>query len=153
MLWEDYDGKIITLRDTKHPRAPRTERVPVPRPAREIIDALPRIDARILPYRPESVSASFERAVARLEIEDLRFHDLRHDGISLLFEQGLDIPEVSLISGHLSWNMLRRYTHLRPEGVLDKLDRGSITSPAPKKTGRRKLAVSASETGENRAGS
>jgi len=49
-------------------------------------------------------------------------HDLRHEGISRLFERGLNIPEVALISGHLSWNTLKRYTHIKPQTVLDKLN-------------------------------
>ena len=75
----------------------------------------------MLPYKTESVSAAFQRACARLKIEDLHFHDLRHEGISRLFEAGLAIEEVALISGHQSWNMLRRYTHIKPENVLEKL--------------------------------
>lgn len=121
MTWEDYTGRVQTLRDTKHPTKPRTEVVPVPPAAAAIINALPKIDARILPYKSESVSASFQRACERLKIEDLHFHDLRHEGICRLFERGLAIQEVALISGHQSWNMLRRYTHLKPENVLEKL--------------------------------
>jgi integrase len=121
MKWVDYTGSQITLHDTKNPNGYRTEIVPVPAPAAAIIDSLPRIDARILPYKPESVSASFQRACERLKIEDLRLHDLRHEGISRLFEQGLNIPEVSLISGHQSWATLKRYTHITGKQVLDKL--------------------------------
>jgi integrase len=123
-LWEDYDRKAgtLVLRDTKNPVAPRLETVPVPPAAAAIINALPVIDARILPYEGESISASFERACKRLGIEHLRFHDLRHEGISRLFEMGLDIPEVALISGHLTWATLKRYTHLKPAQVLEKIN-------------------------------
>jgi len=124
MEWSDYSGTTIILRDTKHPVRPRTEVVPVPPRAKAIIDALPKIDARILPYKSDSVSASFERACKRLSIDDLRFHDLRHEGISRLFEFGLSIQEVALISGHSSWNMLRRYTHLKPTDIVEKLNVG-----------------------------
>lgn len=62
------------------------------------------------------------RACDRLKIPDLHLHDLRHDGISRLFESGLGIPEVSMISGHLSWENLKRYTHLRPADVLEKMN-------------------------------
>lgn len=125
MKWANYGSGILTLEDTKHPRYPRDEKIPVPPQAAAILDTIPRFDARILPYKPESVSASFERAVKRLGLDDLRFHDLRHEGICRLFEMGLDIPEVSLISGHLSWTTLRRYTHLKPERVLEKLNAGA----------------------------
>lgn len=125
MRWVDYNRKArtIKLRDTKHPVNPRDELVPLSPQAMAILDSLPVIDERILPYKPESVSASFERITARLGIPDLRFHDLRHDGISRLFERGLSIQEVALISGHQSWAMLRRYTHLEAEQVARKLNK------------------------------
>lgn len=122
LKWVDVeDIGVATLRGTKHPTKPRTERVPVPPAAQAIIKSLPRIDACVLPYKSESVSAAFQRACIRLKIEDMHFHDLRHEGISRLFEAGLGIEEVALISGHQSWNMLKRYTHIKPENVLEKL--------------------------------
>lgn len=51
-------------------------------------------------------------------VEDLHFHDLRHEGVSRLFEMDWDIPRVSSVSGHRDWNSLRRYTHLR--GLADR---------------------------------
>lgn len=129
MRWDDYRGNTLTLRDTKHPRKPRTENIPVPPNAQVILDSLPRIDARILPYKAESVSAAFQRATERLKIADLHFHDLRHEGICRLFESGLDIPEVAMVSGHTSWTTLRRYTHLRPETVREKMNARQQTAP------------------------
>lgn len=120
--WVNYKDNVLTLIDTKHPRTPRKEQVPVPPLARDIIASLPRIDARVLPYVSESISASFDRATDRLGIEDLHLHDLRHEGICRLFELGLQIPEVSMISGHMSWATLKRYTHLMPQHVLEKMD-------------------------------
>jgi integrase len=46
----------------------------------------------------------------------LTFHDLRHDGVSRLFETGLSIPQVGSVSGHRAWSSLKRYTHLRQTG-------------------------------------
>ena len=48
-------------------------------------------------------------------LADLRFHDLRHEAISRLFERGLNHYEVASMSGHKSMQMLKRYTH--PEAV------------------------------------
>lgn len=122
-LWDDLDKtkRLLKLRDTKHPSKPRVETVPVPPEAMALIERLPRLDARILPYKEESISASFQRACARLGIADLRFHDLRHEGITRLFEAGHSIQEVALVSGHLSWGMLRRYTHLEAENLARKM--------------------------------
>lgn len=71
---------------------------------------------RIWPYNAESVSTSFTRACKLLGIEDLHFHDLRHEGISRLFEMGWNIPHVAQVSGHRSWQSLQRYTQFKKVG-------------------------------------
>ena len=62
----------------------------------------------------------------RLAWERLRsragLSDLRHEAISRFFELGLNIPEVAVISGHNDPRMLFRYTHLRAESLIPKLE-------------------------------
>lgn len=55
-------------------------------------------------------------------LKDLRFHDLRHEAVSRFVEGGLSDQQVAAISGHKSMQMLRRYTHLRAEDLVDELD-------------------------------
>jgi integrase len=55
-------------------------------------------------------------------LADLRFHDLRHEAVSRFVESGLSDQEVSAISGHKSMQMLKRYTHLRAENLVSRLD-------------------------------
>lgn len=50
-------------------------------------------------------------------IYDLKFHDLRHEATSRLFEAGLTIERVALVTGHKDWEMLRRYTLLKPKDL------------------------------------
>ena len=57
----------------------------------------------------------------KLDMEDWRFHDLRHEATSRLFEKGLNIMEVALITGHEDLRMLKRYTHLKPESLVTRL--------------------------------
>jgi integrase len=76
-------------------------------------------DERIFPFNHKSISTRFTRTCQELEIEDLHFHDLRHEGTSRLFEAGFAIHQVALVTGHKDWKMLRRYTHLRPEALHD----------------------------------
>jgi integrase len=57
----------------------------------------------------------------RAGINDLRFHDLRHEAVTRLFERGLSIAEVAAISGHKELRMLSRYTHLRAADVAVRL--------------------------------
>ena len=82
-------------------------------------NATPSID-RIFPYNGKSLGAAFRRACRALGIVDLRFHDLRHEATSRLFEAGFDIPEVSLVTGHKDWKMLRRYLNLRPDQLVGR---------------------------------
>lgn len=71
---------------------------------------------RIFPYSEQTIGNSFARATSDCGIKDLIFHDLRHEGISLMFEWGLGIADVATVSGHKDWKNLKRYTHIRPRG-------------------------------------
>ncbi|WP_434722669.1 tyrosine-type recombinase/integrase [Mesorhizobium sp. RIZ17] len=72
-------------------------------------------DDRIFPFNHKSVGTAFRRGCGDLDIRDLHFHNLRHEGTSRLFEAGFTIEQVALVPGHKDWKMLRRYTHLKPE--------------------------------------
>jgi integrase len=92
-----------------------------------IIDAQPRVklddgslDPRIFPFEPKSVGSAWTDTMEFLGIKDLRFHDLRHEAISRLFERGYSIQEVAQFTLHQSWTTLKRYTHLRPENVPER---------------------------------
>jgi integrase len=89
----------------------------LPEPAIRIITSrLHETSDKIFPYNGDAISAAFTRACKFLGIDDLHFHDLRHDGVSRLFEIGLNISHVAAVSGHRSWTSLKRYTHLRQRG-------------------------------------
>jgi len=128
----DRDKRLIVIRDRKHPRqkAGNHETIPLLGDALAIIDRQPRKDERIFPVSPEWISDAFLLACRVAGIEDLHFHDMRHEGISRLFEQGFSIEQVALVSGHRSWSQLRRYTQLRPESLLSREPRrDSLPSP------------------------
>ncbi len=120
ITWKDYepDAKRVLVRDMKHPgdKAGNDTWVELPDPCCAVIAAMPKTSDRIFPYTADAVSAAFTRACKALEIEDLHFHDLRHEGASRLFETGLTIPQVASVTGHRSWSSLQRYTHLRQTG-------------------------------------
>lgn len=75
----------------------------------------------VFPTTANAVMLVWTRALTKLEIHDLRWHDLRHEAVSRLFEKGLHPMEVASISGHRSMQMLKRYTHLKPESLLARL--------------------------------
>ncbi|MBB4272962.1 site-specific integrase [Rhizobium mongolense] len=118
--WSDLDEphRRILVRDMKHPGQKKGNDVWVELPpeALRIIKAMPRKKAEIFPYGTDAISAAFTRACQFLSIDDLHFHDLRHEGVSRLFEMGRTIPLAASVSGHRSWNSLQRYSHLREVG-------------------------------------
>jgi integrase len=75
----------------------------------------------IFPYNPRSVTAGFQRVRNSLGIEDLRYHDLRREGASRLFELGYSIEEVAQVTGHRNLNILWQvYTQLFPHKLHNK---------------------------------
>ena len=72
--------------------------------------------------RPYAFNKIFGQIKSDLGLVDLHFHDLRHEAVSRLVEAGLSDQKVSAISGHKSMQMLKRYTHLRAEDMVEELD-------------------------------
>ena len=117
----DFDRKTVLIKQRKDPKRKTSndQVVPLVGNAMALIQKQigHRNTGRIFPYSSRSASAAFTRACKSLGIEDLRFHDLRHAATVQLFRIGLDIPRVAMITGHKSWENLRRYTNLTAEDV------------------------------------
>jgi integrase len=128
LQWSDVDeeARMVLVRDRKHPRQKKgnDQRIPLLGMSWTVLKRQPvRSDEpRIFPCDEQTISKYFLQACRSLGIPDLHFHDLRHEGTSQLFEQGFEIQQVSLVSGHKDWRHLRRYTNLKPESLhaLDK---------------------------------
>ena len=122
LRWEhiDLNRRTAHLPDTKNGES-RT--VPLSTTAIRVLHALPRsLHGQVFPgVTTEAIKRAYIRAVRRAGIENLRFHDLRHEATTRLFEKGLNIMEVASITGHKDLRMLRRYTHLKAEDLARKL--------------------------------
>lgn len=78
---------------------------------------------RVFSYTSNGLKSAWRIMTQRLGIEDLHFHDLRHEACSRLTElDRLDIMEIAAITGHKSLAMLKRYTHLRASRLVKKLE-------------------------------
>ncbi|MDQ7075030.1 MAG: site-specific integrase [Gammaproteobacteria bacterium] len=77
-----------------------------------------RIDTPLLfpslknPSKPMGIRAPFLRALAKAEIEDFHFHDLRHSAASYLAMDGASMAEIAEVLGHKTLQMVKRYSHL-----------------------------------------
>ena len=122
ITWDNVDlsARTVHLPDTKngHPRT-----VPLSARALGAMRAVPSgYEGRVFTGKPGSIRAAFGAALKRSGVgSDLRFHDLRHEAVTRLFEKGLNPIEVGMISGHRSLSMLQRYTHLRAEDLVRRL--------------------------------
>jgi len=127
ILWSDVDEerRLVLIRDRKHPKRTKGNHQLVALIDRTGFDAWailnrqPKIDARIFPLTPETVSDDFAAACRAAGVDDLHFHDMRHEATSRLFESGMSIEQVALITGHADWRNLKRYVQLKPESVHD----------------------------------
>jgi integrase len=132
--WRDNDslGRTGLVRDAKHPTAREGNhlRFKYTPEAWAIVEKQPRASEYIFPHDPRSVGAAFTRACKVLGIPDLRFHDLRHEATSRLFERGYQIHEVAQFTLHESWNELKRYTNIRPENVREIPLEDTLRAPA-----------------------
>lgn len=121
LRWADQDATTRTgmVRDAKHPtrKIGNHRRFKYTPEGWEIAERQPRVSEFVFPFNSNSVGAAFTRACRMLGIVDLRFHDLRHEATSQLFERGYAIHEVAQFTLHESWQELKRYTQLRPEDV------------------------------------
>lgn len=120
LRWEDLNEveNTILVRDMKHPRKKRGNNVTVDVPAIAmcIIQSMPREGEYIFPFNPRSVGTAFRRIRDSVKVVGLRFHDLRHEGISRLFEIGEHDYFVRKISGHEPGGCVARYAHVRNKG-------------------------------------
>ena len=130
LKWSEIDlsGRLLRVAVSKNGHA-RT--IPLTPKAGEVLGSLRRQGELAFPISAFAVRQAWDRLTNRAGLLDFRFHDLRHEAVSRLFEAGLNVPEVALISGHRTPAMLFRYTHPRPELIAEKLARLGEPSQEP----------------------
>lgn len=125
--WDDLntENKTVLIRDRKDPRKKEGNHMIAPLLGESFDIAIRQPDKNelIFPYNSRSVSAGFQRVRNELGIKDLRYHDLRREGASRLFEQGYTIEEVAQVTGHRNLNVLWQvYTQLFPHKLHEKFN-------------------------------
>jgi integrase len=124
LRWADisHNRRVATLHMTKNGEG---REVPLSTRAYDVLNAwrsnAPDDEQRVFPLSEGGLEQIWRRLLVRAQIKDLRFHDLRHEAVSRLFERGLNVMEVSSISGHKELRMLRRYSHLRADDLVARL--------------------------------
>lgn len=135
LTWADIDmpNRRAYLHTSKNGEA---RKVPLTMKALEVLNALNKDGSgKVFPMSLVSLRNQFERVRTHAKpswneagvnpFEDLRFHDLRHEALSRLSDAGLNVIELSYISGHKTLSMLKRYTHPSTQVILYKLDKSN----------------------------
>ena len=127
LRWDDVNDeqRAVLVRDRKDPRKKTGNHMIVPLlgDAWTILQAQPKKGDLIFPYNSKSVSSGFQAVRNKLGIKDLRYHDMRREAASRLFEAGFSIEEVAQVTGHKNLNILWQvYTELYPKSLHEKFD-------------------------------
>ncbi len=125
LRWQriDFDRRIITL-DAEGTKTGKGRRVPLVPEVVEALRAFPRrLDGFVLGTTSANLSPQFTRLAARLEIEGLRFHDLRHSAATNLRRAGADLAVIKDVLGHSTWAMVARYQTVDADELVQAADR------------------------------
>lgn len=125
LKWSDIDnnrGVIQLMRKDKHAETGQSKQeIPLLKGVREVLlrsQNMIRKGPNLIPAkRAASISDTFAKIRKKAGIEDLRFHDLRHEAISRMFERGMRVEQVRVVSGHRTLEQLSRYVNLRAEDL------------------------------------
>lgn len=123
LTWNNVnvESRSVFLEETKNTNV-RT--VPLSLDALEVLESFPQEErkGKVFKMSPEQITQAMKRLRKNAKIENLRFHDFRHEAISRFFERtDLDVMEIKAITGHKTLQMLARYTHLRTAQLADRL--------------------------------
>jgi len=120
LTWQQVSFKRqqITLTETKNGEI---RAIPLTGHALDLVGEIAkvrRIDSDLVfpshknPNQPIEITNVFTRAVVRAEIDDFRFHDLRHSAASYLAMNGASLAEIAAVLGHKTLSMVQRYSHI-----------------------------------------
>lgn len=139
LQWQHIDLKrqVAHLPDTKNGEA---RDIPLSSRAVAILKDLPRaITGEVFPVTPMAVKMGFVHALKRARakylkdcaeagrqpspkfLDDVHFHDLRHEATSRLANKLPNLIELSAVTGHKDLRMLKRYYHPKAEDLAKKL--------------------------------
>ena len=123
LRWENLDLiKRTAFLPAAITKTKRSRTVALTDKALEVLKEIPRhINGAVFPMSLNYHNRGWRALCKRADIVGLRWHDLRRESISRMFERGLSITEVQSLSGHLTLQMLSTYTQHDAESLAIKL--------------------------------
>ena len=123
LSWQNVDmTKRTAFLPAEITKTKRSRTVPLSDKALEVLRSLPRhISGKVFNMSLNYHNKGWRRLCKRAEIVGLRWHDLRREATSRMFERGLSISEVQSCTGHRTLQMLSTYTAHDAETLAIKL--------------------------------
>lgn len=121
----DFENRSVIVRDRKDPRKKIGNHMVVPLLGRawDLLIGQPRTNERVFPYKPNTITEIFRRTRDKLNIPDIRFHDMRREAASRLFELGFSVEEVAQVTGHKNLKTLWTvYREMYPQTLHDRFN-------------------------------
>jgi integrase len=113
----DIVGRTATLRDTKNGTS---RQVPLSKRARHLLELLPPGDT-VFGLSAASLDAIFRKARDKTLIENLTFHDTRHEAITRLARK-IDVLDLARMVGHRDIKQLLVYYNASADSIASRLD-------------------------------
>ncbi len=124
----DFETRTMTL-SASASKAGKTLRLGINSAALEVLKKWrnqvcdTQADALVFPSprtggKMDNCAHAWKTLMKNAEIENFRWHDMRHDFASQLVMRGIDLNTVRELMGHASLAMTLRYAHLAPENKL-----------------------------------
>jgi integrase len=126
LKWQDADSDATWLTiQGETAKSGQTRRIPLNVEALAVLSGWQahcgkvRAEDRIFPgaggAKLTRIDTAWSKLVKRANLEDFRFHDLRHHFASRLVQSGIDLNTVRDLLGHADLEMVLRYAHLSPD--------------------------------------
>lgn len=120
LRWKDVDlqRRVITLHDTKNKER---RLLPLAHYALHLMEEHNKVrniasdwvfPSPSRPMKPWDCRSAWLSALWKANIQDFRFHDLRHSCASYLAMNGASLAEIAEVLGHKTLQMVKRYAHL-----------------------------------------
>jgi len=121
LKWEDLnlDLGILYIRDSK---SGKPREIPIIKQLHEVLIKLPRKTEKVFTVPKITLVRYFQKALDKAELQDFRFHDLRHTFASHFIMKTRDLPALQKILGHYSPVMTQRYAHLSNGHVRTEME-------------------------------
>ena len=133
LKWQDIDFRrgLITLHETKNDER---RSLPLKGHAQKLLSAHAKVRNLKCDYvfpskskcQPIDIRTAWENALIKAEIDNFRFHDLRHSAASYLAMNGATLAEIAEVLGHKTLQMVKRYAHMTEKhtsSVVEKMNK------------------------------